>query len=189
MADITAERRAELLRLAEAANGPAVTPHQRLEFDDAATPDNFLALLDMADRTEAAEAEAARLRDEVSRLTANYTGGDQDAQARAWYAVWKALETAGMLSFVGSSLRGRGRACEFVAHLAAERDRLRTELEAYRKSGAAVRAIIDAAEQVAASCAWCRNASAGRAATCSLCYLLKDALANPGLAVFREATS
>ena len=45
--------------------------------------------------------------------------GDVEAQARAWSAVWKALEEAGIYRFVDfSDMTGRGRAIGFIKHMA-----------------------------------------------------------------------
>ncbi len=67
----------------------------------------------LLDDLEAADAEILRL--------AIPCPGDIESQAAAWVAVWKELEAAGMLSYVGDlrDMRGRTRAVEFIRHLAA----------------------------------------------------------------------
>ena len=95
------------------------------------------------ERYDAVCQERARLADEVERLTANYPGGDQGAQARSWSAVWKALESAGMLSYLCPSMLGRDRAVGFIGHLAAERERLRAERDALKQELDQLTAFVD----------------------------------------------
>jgi len=92
--------------------------------------------------TECRDRLAARvveLEADLERLKADYIGGDQESQAMAWSAVYRALEKAGLLSFLPTPLMcpGRDRAVQFVAHLAAERDDLRRRLESSQKDGEA----------------------------------------------------
>lgn len=82
---------------------------------------------DLRQRAETAEAELARLK-------LDYPGGDRDAQAMAWVAVWRALEDVGLLSFLEPEGTGRARAVAFIKHMAAEQDRLKAELAAMRET-------------------------------------------------------
>lgn len=63
---------------------------------------------------------------EIERLQ-NPTPGDLPSQAAAWSAVWKALEEAGILSFIATQVMsgGRERAVQFIGFLADENKALK----------------------------------------------------------------
>ncbi len=79
---------------------------------------------------------ALELADEIERLRADYRGGDQEAQARAWSAVYQECERLGMLHRLDGWC-GRDRVLGFVRHLASEVERLRAENERLRGAGRA----------------------------------------------------
>ncbi len=61
---------------------------------------------------------------ELERLKKDYPGGDTEAQAMSWSAVYRACEKVGLLSFLGSRIRqsSRDRVIEFIEHLAGVRN-------------------------------------------------------------------
>ena len=67
------------------------------------------------------QGEIARLTVEIDRLRADYAGGDMEAQALSWVAVYRECERLGILADTwGDTTRtGQGRVIAFLRHLAA----------------------------------------------------------------------